>query len=140
MYEIREVKTFRQALQLRKLRNECRKFMTRDQREIGLWDQWWYWRHWPEGRKAYLVYRGEVPVAFGVINPNRSITGGVAEAWRGEGLGRMIFSHLTQLVPKPAWLEVLQDNLVARNLYESLGWEYSEEWALFPDVSVMTYR
>lgn len=118
------VDTFAKALQLRKIRNECREFMTRDRGKIGVLRQWRYWRSRKSYDKwsAHLIYREGVPIAFGVIDGNE-ITGGVSSKWRGLGIGRRMFSFLTTQVEKPGVLEVQDTNEAAISLYKSLGWK-----------------
>jgi len=123
---LRLAESWKDFRQLRILRNECREFMTHDQREFGLRQQFGFWLyHQTLGYRVYLLRQGDTPVAYGIIHHDKGfdwISGGVAAAWRGKGYGKAIFSFLTNLAAKPAYLDVFWQNIKARNLYRRLGW------------------
>jgi ribosomal protein S18 acetylase RimI-like enzyme len=95
--------------------------------------RWWRKvRHDPTWM-LYLLWDGDAPVGYGIIRFKTGmhwITGGVVAKQRGNGLGRILFSELTNLVTKTsaAYLEVLASNQRARNLYGSLGYLPIGEW------------
>lgn len=123
-YYLDPVETFWDADDMRHVRNQCRKFMTGDQKYISFFRQLLWWRKNKNNVKAWIVKTPSgARVGFGLVRGN-TVTGGVVEIYRGKGIGRIIFETLTDEVPKPAYLEVFENNVPARKLYESLGWDY----------------
>jgi len=135
MTSIREAKTMDEALEILKIRNEVRKFMTRHRTEIQPDEQ----KQWFEARKQndihlYTVESDSVVIGYGLIHmdgqvrsrgtPHGALTGAVTSERRGKGYGRLIFSFLlaeTWVLGAQPWLEVLVDNAPAISLYHSLG-------------------
>lgn len=118
------VETFWDANDMRHVRNECRKFMTGDQRRIGFFRQLLWWYKNKNKIKAWIVRTPSgANIGFGLVR-GHTVSGGVVKNFRSQGIGRTIFEALTNEVPKPAWLEVFADNEPAKNLYKSLGWQY----------------
>lgn len=119
------------ALKMRKIRNTCREFMTRDRSEIGVLRQvrWWLTRDMDEFH-PFLLETIEPPrqtIGYGLLRVDGGqglLTGGLLPEWRGKGHGRFLFKRMTGVAEglglQPA-LEVLTDNTRARLLYESLG-------------------
>lgn len=134
---IESVEKLNQAMQMRGLRNRCREFMTHDQRVISEQSQlgWFEYVYVPKHRNEEMFgYLGHIathdhtPIAFGFIAKKDDkywLTGGVTELLRGDGYGRQMFEFLTETahtMSDEVWLDVFEDNLPARRLYESLGY------------------
>lgn len=147
---LRPVETATEALAVALIRNECRRWMTRNTRALDVGQQLEFFRNTRRRRPRHLllvVERAEttlrptrtrrmgdsamewVPAGYAVLRrEGRQIwlTGGLAAPFRGRGLGRQIFTKLTQIVEivkKEAWLEVRKSNRRALRLYRSLGFE-----------------
>lgn len=131
--KFKEVKTVWDVLELRRLRNECRSFMTHDQRKISVWGElrWFYdtYKHWEETgyAKAYLVCWQSTPVAYGFIRNLKIepiLSGGVSKQFRGWGFGEKTFRFLLKQArgkdKKKVVLDVLETNKPAVSLYKKL--------------------
>lgn len=130
---MRQITTLEDAQRMRLIRNQCRTFMTRDQREITEEDQAAWWCRLAAldfpGLEAYLFFEeptGDVePVGYGIIQwpPGQPpwLTGGLIPEARGLGYGRELFRWLMARVDGPCRLEVLLSNTTARVLYAKLG-------------------
>lgn len=125
-----EVTSLRSALAMRKIRNDCREYMTHDQSFIGIRRQirWFYDRYMPErerGRWRAWIFRYDgKPVGFGLIRligDNWWLTGGLLYDWRGRGLGEWIFSHLIDMSGHNVYIDVLTTNHRALELYDRMG-------------------
>lgn len=140
------VVTLSDAMKLRRIRNEARQFMTRDQKPISRFKQW-RWHRTQSGNSmwAYLLCTPE-PVGYGLLRCDNKfvsptgdadwsgrhwVSGAVLAERRGVGFGRRIFEFMTAVGLEHAeqcihrrqlWLEVWQSNTRARHLYESLGY------------------
>lgn len=65
--EMHEIRTFGQALELRKLRNQARTFMTRNRKEISILQQLRWWRtSYGHGIWGYLLRTPEI-VGYGLV-------------------------------------------------------------------------
>ena len=121
------VTTWPQAQALRRLRNECRQFMTRDTAEITSEQQGRFYEDAILSGKvtAVLARRDGLPAAYGLLWPGPGelwLSCGVAEGTRGKGLGLAVVRYVTGLAGgKPVRLEVWQDNDAARRVYEKAG-------------------
>lgn len=128
---------FRDMLYIRKLRNDCADYMTRDKRKINLFRQiWWFYRHYKkhqqEGKiQAFLFYFNNQVAGYGVVSleSHPMLSGGLGLQFRDKGLGYELFKFLTEYAKKkyedrlPVSLEVLETNSRAFSLYERLGFE-----------------
>lgn len=99
--------TPRDAEHLRRLRNECREWMTGSQAYITEEDQavWWATRN-PLYTIVWLYreprHDAPDPIAFGMVRKEGSYwygTLGVTENRRGRGYGREIYRHLIEVCP-----------------------------------------
>jgi len=118
---------------LRTIRNDCRKFMTRNTSEISPQDQQiWYKNLDHEKHKLFLLHEIHCGVAgtiigYGYIRVENGIvllTGGLVESSRGKGHGHFLFNSLLQQSKQfnlPIELEVLKTNMVAFSVYNKLG-------------------
>lgn len=132
----------RQAECVRLLRNEVRENLTRTSAEVTGDDQWAWWQSAVAlGRHIYLVEAATIRepdktfAGFGMIHPvDRTgwLTGAIRAPYRGQGIGRRLFEFLirecTWLNLEP-WLEVFQDNEIAKALYVKLGFAWRDEHA-----------
>lgn len=130
------VRTLRQAMQMRAIRNDARHFMTRDQTRIRIARQvkWFYNVYKPmlsEGLwECFLATDGRFVVGYGQVRKMHGkwwVTGIIKKEHRGQGYGRKLFAALTANAARRSpggavWLEVLKSNIRARTLYESLGY------------------
>ncbi len=136
-YDLSPIKSLSDSLKVRKIRNECRSFMTNDQSEIGILKQIsWYLKIYGSKNKTgeitcYLFRSNGQILGYGLIRKvsNKSwITGGLLKSERGKGFGKILFDSLIGEVPSSeVWLEVLASNAPARKIYEELGFKNMEE-------------
>lgn len=128
-----DIKSVSDAQVLRRIRNECKDFMTRSTEYITEEKQTeWFNGLDKDNIKLYLMWIAHHGVAFEVIgfgyckkDGNETyLTGGLKEELRGKGYGKVLFSHLLTQAKSfntPITLEVLKTNERAKRLYESLG-------------------
>lgn len=128
-----DIKSLSDAQVLRRIRNECKDFMTRSTEYITEEKQAeWFNKLDRNNIKLYLMWIAHHGVAFEVIgfgyckkDENETyLTGGLKEELRGKGYGKLLFSHLLTQAKSfnaPITLEVLKTNERAKRLYESLG-------------------
>lgn len=116
-------------LRIRKVRNECRTFLTNDTSYISVIRQVKFWMNMANN-KDIDVYYFEVDkevLGYGLIKTDgkkKWITGGIKTAYRGLGLGRDLFQRLIYFsLPSEVWLEVMDWNTNALSLYRSLGFK-----------------
>jgi ribosomal protein S18 acetylase RimI-like enzyme len=144
-----EMTTISHAQIIRKIRNECKDYMTRSSEYITEEQQEkWFNNLDADTTKVYLMYFSFHGVVFETLgfgycknDDNETyLTGGLKEAYRGKGYGRMLFSHLLEQAKTfnmPVTLEVLNTNTKAENLYKSLGFV---EISRNDKVTKMEYR
>lgn len=122
---IRSATSLRDAMVMRRARNECRSFMTRNRNEISRFTQicWWFFLD----REKYRPYVVGEDIGYALIFIESSkawLTAGLIESHRGRGLGFQVFSELVNdavsLGLEP-WLEVRKDNEGAKRVYDRLG-------------------
>jgi GNAT superfamily N-acetyltransferase len=115
------------ALAMRRVRNTCRAFMTRDQSRISVFRQlrWWFSRP-PSVHPYVAVYQGET-IGYGLLVQELErawLTAGLLPHERGRGFGTEIFRFLMGEALKLAltpYLEVKLSNRVGRRVYKKLG-------------------
>lgn len=117
-----------QVLAMGMLWNECHSCFTQGSGPIGGASEqlrWWSGESGPT--RAFLYYCPDepgAPVGFGYVRCREDgtfwVSGGLAEGWRGRGLGVPLFRHLSSL-QQETWLEVREDNAAARRVYDRLG-------------------
>lgn len=125
------IKNFIDALEVRKIRNECRHFMTNDTSEINLLQQLiWYFKVYKKENnngnlKCYIFKNNSNNLGFGLIRKSSGkywITGGLRFSERGKGFGKILFKDLIKKISaKEIWLEVLDSNIAAKKIYNNLG-------------------
>ena len=118
---------------LRKIRNECSGFMTRNTSEISFAQQQvWFKNLDTVTNKLFLlheVYHGVAALVIGygyirVEDETVLLTGGLVESSRGKGYGQFLFNSLLLNSKKfnlPIKLEVLKSNMVAFSVYNKIG-------------------
>ncbi len=131
--ELVPIENLRQAYQVRKIRNECRLFMTNVSSELSLCEQFfWYYTIYKKNNKrnnmyCYLLRVGNKNCGFGFVRKSSGkywITGGLLSCFRGKGYGKILFTGLINSLKQGSiWLEVLESNTVALTLYKSLGFK-----------------
>jgi len=119
--------------ELRKIRNLCKDFMTRNTSTISEEQQKkWYSTLDKDNNKLYLLHKihygvAVEPVGYGYIRVEDGfvlLTGGLVEAERGKGYGSTLFNYLVQNSKSfnlPIKLEVLKSNMVAFSVYNKIG-------------------
>jgi L-amino acid N-acyltransferase YncA len=131
-----------QALEVRKIRNECRKFMTRFQGEIGVFQQirWYFsWYRQQLRQSSYRLYlfrnaAGEA-IAYGALQqrkgaegrPELWVTEGVKTAWRGRGVGASLLESLCVIAGQEGQdlvAEIWATNLASLRLHEKAGFVF----------------
>lgn len=129
------VSTRKHALEMARIRNTCREFMTRDQSYIGRLQQlsWFKKTYLPANQEgiwtAWLFALGKEDdyVGFGMVrwvNEVSWLTGGLLPEWRGAGFGVELFTFLIEQAEPPIYVEVKSDNKPANALYQKLGFIY----------------
>jgi ribosomal protein S18 acetylase RimI-like enzyme len=129
----KKVENEEEAELLRRLRNQCKEYMTRNTNYITSDEQKEWFRTAGDKYDLYLVYALEYGAAvtyagYGVIHKNTSeslLTGGLVPEYRNQGLGQHLFQFLIDSSRKdlPIRLEVLKTNSRAHSVYVKLGFE-----------------
>ncbi len=136
-----EVEDINEAQTMRRIRNECREYMTKNSELISEEDQiTWFNGLDRNNIKMYIMfesYFGVVfsPIGFGYcrhVGDETYLTGGLIADARGKGYGKHLFQHIldkAKTFNTKVTLEVLQTNAVAQKLYTSIGFVpyYSDE-------------
>lgn len=149
--KVKQLEHFQHAVDIAKIRNDTREFMTHDQRELTYADQqdWFHNVYQPENKQgnmyAFAGYLAMKPAAYGLISRREGsmwLTGAIAPAHQGQGFGRQLFEFMTAytvgLLNEPeAKLDVLETNERAIHLYESIGYVAT---AVNNGVIVMKYE
>lgn len=131
-YSLKPITNLFEAFKVRSIRNECSPYMTNDSSQIGIFRQFiWYFKTYNNDNKkgnfyCYLFNNRDMdPLGYATIIKRGGrfwITGGLKQNQRGKGLGKLLFKNLISTTPtKEVWLEVLQNNKAALNLYRNLG-------------------
>lgn len=127
------VKTEHELQSVRKIRNQCKHFMTRYNEDITEKQQSeWFEKLDHDMNWLFIfnkIYHGVIVDSIGygfnrIENNSILLTGGLIESERGKGYGRALFSFLLEHAKAfklPIKLEVLKNNIPAKKLYESLG-------------------
>ena len=116
------------ALAMRRARNSCREFMTRDTARKTIAGQlMWWWFNRPEVLHPFVVDTSDGVVGYAILSCDEErawLTAGLLPSARGRGLGATVFRWLTQRAQamglRPS-LEVLLSNEPARRVYRNLG-------------------
>lgn len=128
-----EVRSSNDVETLRKMRNECKSFMTRFTDDISYEQQQkWYENIDKENNKIYILHKishGVVaePIGYGYIRVEDGfvlLTGGLTTNERGKGYGSILFNYLVQNSKQfniPIKLEVLKSNMIAFSVYNKIG-------------------
>lgn len=114
---------------LRLIRNSCREFMTRNNKEISPEDQIAWFNKIDIMVQPFIFKLDGLPIGYGLLkieNNYALLSGGLIEDFRNKGYGKILFNMLIDktlnigLVPK---LEVLKTNIRAVKTYRALGFE-----------------
>ena len=134
---LHEMSSSIEAFEMRDIRNEVRQFMTHNTAEILPAEQaQWYKETYLPGRErgeifGYLLRDDEGDaIGYGLISKRDGrwwVSGGLSESARGMGAGFQLFHEMTWIIhedlrSEEAWLDVLNTNEVAQNLYRKLGY------------------
>ncbi len=133
--EITPVSNILEMMEIRKIRNSLRAFLTNDTREISILRQlFFYARYLISPRDHITIYSvklfGEV-IGYGLINQGpegwrqtRLLTGCIHEKFQGMGIGERLFRFLIKQIDRKkhrVCLDVLATNTNAVRLYGKLG-------------------
>ena len=129
-YEFIPVTTIEDAQIMRKIRNECKRYMTRNTDFITKEQQVeWFSQINHDDIKMYLMkYQDEI-IGYGYCRREGNevmLTGGLKGCHRNRGHGKILFNHLIAAAEDfglRITLEVLNTNERARYLYDSLGFD-----------------
>lgn len=132
-HEVYPIRNFLDSLEVRKIRNQCRIFMTNNRSEISIIKQLsWYLKIYRKANMSgnmtcFLFKVDNFNSGFGlirIVNDRYWITGGLKSNQRGKGFGKILFKDLLEKIPSnEVWLEVLDTNGVAKNLYQKIGFK-----------------
>lgn len=119
---------------LRRIRNKCRFYMTRNKNKITRKEQHdWYKNLNKSELIPYLFYKKNKKIGYGIIRVEKDyclVTGGLINRMRGMGLGSILFNLLCEECLKfknEVRLEVLKTNTRAFNLYKNIGFVVTNE-------------
>ena len=135
MYEFKLVETKADAEVIRKIRNDCREFMTtfRDTITKDMQKEWF--NNFDRNKiKPYIFLECGEPVGYAllkIMGKDAWLTGGVLTEHRGRGLGYLIFNSLIKIAAdskfETAKLDVFKTNENAIKLYKKLGFNTIDE-------------
>lgn len=127
------VSTLEDAQIMRKIRNECRDYMTKSSEYINE-DQQETWFESLDKQKIrmflmHLCYHGVTfnTIGFGYcknVDDETYLTGGILEEYRGKGYGKILFNHLVENAKEfnnRITLDVFNNNVRAKKLYHNIG-------------------
>jgi ribosomal protein S18 acetylase RimI-like enzyme len=113
---------------LRKIRNKCRQYMTRNKNKINKQEQKFWYKNLNENELVpYLFYKNNKRIGYGIIRIEEKhclVTGGLVSKMRNRGLGLTLFTLLCEESLKfkdEVRLEVLKTNTRAFNLYKKIN-------------------
>lgn len=119
---------------LRRIRNKCRLYMTRNTNKITRKEQFeWYENLNKSELIPYLFYKKNKKIGYGIIRVEEDcclVTGGLIDKMRGNGLGSVLFNLLCEESLKfknEVRLEVLKTNIRAFSLYKNIGFVVTDE-------------
>ena len=148
-YFLEEVDSEGKAEELRKIRNECRLYMTNNTGLITPEQQKEWFNSLDRTTFIPLLYLEIAcgvcidPVGYGILRSHDGVTlltGGLLETERNKGLGAKLFMDLIDMArekfDQPVGLEVLKANHRACKLYTKLGFKpiYSTERIFYMEL------
>jgi len=113
--ELKPVRSIFDALKVRRIRNECRLYMTNYRGEISILQQIrWYFTYyiWTKDYRLFLAVDG-VPVGYGALHKEYGkwhVIEGVSEEYRHQGYGTKILGRLLLLGEPPFIAEIWANN------------------------------
>ena len=129
--ELKPITSLKDALAVRKIRNECRIYMTNDQAEIGFLRQiYWYLAHYRKSKsyRVFLATDGGA-VGYGALHNEGNtlhVTEGVAEKHRHKGYGTAILGSMIAIARNeklPLVAEIWADNKASIGLHTKMGFK-----------------
>lgn len=134
MISVRLVRDLADAQRMRVIRNECRLFLTGDQRELTEADQEQFYYNQIFGGKlwAALICHGDDAIAYCSVRADDLgvagwVTAGVAEARRGESFGTMAICKATNAavdIYGKARVEIFDSNKASLHACYKLGYRH----------------
>jgi ribosomal protein S18 acetylase RimI-like enzyme len=113
---------------LRKIRNKCRQYMTRNKNKINKHEQRVWYKNLNQNELVpYLFYKNNKRIGYGIIRIEEDhclVTGGLVNKMRNRGLGFALFTLLCEESLEfrdEVRLEVLKTNTRAFNLYKKIN-------------------
>lgn len=142
---LKKIETLEEVEQLRKIRNDCRLFMTRNNSYISEQEQQEWFKSKSIDIDVFLLYnveRGVIfyPIGYALIKKESdcySVSGGIIEDYRDKGIGKQLFSLILNQIPtgELVELEVLKSNIRAYNVYKKIGFKQISD-----DDKIITMR
>lgn len=134
-YFLLNVDNLNMAESLRLIRNECKEYMTRYNKEISKEQQTkWFLSIDKNKTIPFLFFENKNPIGYGLITFEENISlisAGIIEKYRGLGHGKILFNLLINECKKlnsdDIKLEVLKTNIRAYKLYKKLGFKIVSE-------------
>jgi GNAT superfamily N-acetyltransferase len=142
------------ALDMRRVRNAVRQYMTGNRHEIYAHEQCDWYVNTYKPRQAmgemfgFVYYKQRRPIGYGLITWREEyrgerrkfwLSGGIVPEEQGHGYGRELFEFLAGFLKSgEVWLDVFSSNEKAVKLYKALGFE--ERWRPGPDIIVMSRK
>lgn len=129
----RRVKSFEDVERVRVIRNQVRRYMTRDTATIDPAAQMRWWKSLNHETNRLFVFDVEGAeegvswrslAGYGLsrfLGDRWWLSGALSNEWQGKGLGKDLFSFLVKDADGPCWLEVQEDNMRALNTYVRIG-------------------
>lgn len=138
--KIQPATSFNDIFWMRDIRNQVARFMTHNDKPIGLFRQiWWYLTTYRKTNiiQGFLVWNGDQPIGYGLVTlrPLHNdandlvwmVSGGLIDEYRGRGIGRQLFQFMTDHVlnvigAQECYLDVLDSNEAGKALYHKIGY------------------
>lgn len=135
-FKITPIDSVIDVLDMRVIRNDVRNYMTHDKKHLSIEKQLaWYNHSYKHNNRigelfGFIGRVEQEPIAYGLVSKRQGnywVSGGVHEVYRGQGYGEAMFRHLGGFIlgtlEEPAYLDVLNTNEPAIELYKKLGYQ-----------------
>jgi len=137
MLRIDPLMTLEEALDLARIRNQCRLRMTNDQREITLdeqkkWFETFYIQQNPQKYTVWLLKEESIIGYFAAKECDEGfyITEGIQEDRRGKGAGSFLLQIMINqknFSSKCLFADIFDDNVASIRLHQKCGFVYCEK-------------
>jgi len=129
MLIIKKANTFWDYLSIRRLRNENRKFMTRDTSRVSLLRQIKFWWDTPKNVELYVAYYGDYLAGYVLLrdaDDTTYITEAVSSDFRKIGVGTLMV-RFAQTMRDKLLAEIRSDNVASIRLHERCEFTLHEQ-------------